>query len=78
MTILISIFRSVSPADPSAHPAAVKRGQAPLTERIARTSSTDPNAVVEQPRLEGVKEYDPDTALHGDIDGKVRGGGVLA
>src|SRR3954469_24617849 len=36
-------------------PAGAERNGAPLNERLARISSTDPNAEVQQPRLEGMQ-----------------------
>lgn len=42
--------------EPSTFPDAAERGRAPLNERLARISSTDPNAEVNAPRLEGMKQ----------------------
>jgi hypothetical protein len=37
-------------------PEAAKRNAAPINDRFARTSSTDPNAEFKQPRLEGLQQ----------------------
>jgi hypothetical protein len=48
---------------PAEVPQAAERNAAPLNDRFARISSTDPNAEVQQPRLEGLQKtvrYKPD------------------
>jgi hypothetical protein len=42
--------------EPADNPAAAQRNAAPLNERFERISSTDPNAEVQQPRLEGLEK----------------------
>lgn len=41
---------------PPDYPEAAERNAAPLNDRFARISSSDPNAAVQQPRLEGLQQ----------------------
>jgi hypothetical protein len=54
LTILSYTLRPTKPED-AVHPLAVKSGNAPMNERLARIS---PGSTVSQPRLEGLKRID--------------------
>ncbi|MSR52871.1 MAG: hypothetical protein EXS09_06225 [Gemmataceae bacterium] len=52
--LFANIFDPRTPGDPPENREAAERNSAPMNERFARISSTDPKAEVQQPRLEGL------------------------
>jgi hypothetical protein len=57
VTLIFGNFLSIERELPkNANPMAAKRSEEPLSTRLDRTSSTDPNAEVQQPRLEGARQ----------------------
>jgi hypothetical protein len=56
VTLIFGNFLSIERELPkNANPMAAKRSGEPLKQRLERTSSTDPNAEVQQPRPEGLR-----------------------
>ncbi|MEZ6143786.1 MAG: hypothetical protein R3B84_24740 [Zavarzinella sp.] len=54
-SILFANVFGPDPLEPAQNQMAAERNSAPLNDRMERISSTDPNATVKQPRLEGFR-----------------------
>jgi len=63
VTLIITGLRDAPKSKP-ANAMAAAQNDPSLTERMQRISSTDPNATIKQPRLEGLETYDKDNPLY--------------
>jgi hypothetical protein len=60
VTAMFAYFGGPATDEPYSNEAAATRSKASHNERVARISSTDPNAEVQQPRLEGMRKVQLD------------------
>jgi hypothetical protein len=69
--IFSNIFAQSAYEVPATVPGAAAENAAPLNERLGRMSSTDPNAPVQQPRLEGMdRKQEYPGGMYGSVKGE--------